>query len=94
MWETGRFLLQVLEEVKRTVGPDCPVLAKMNSEDFPDGGLSRDESLEVAVIIEERGIDAIELNGETLRLRQADSFKDGDRSRARRGLLQGSRKGV
>jgi 2,4-dienoyl-CoA reductase-like NADH-dependent reductase (Old Yellow Enzyme family) len=37
----------------------------MNSEDFPDGGLSRDESLEVAVMLQEGGIDAIEMNGET-----------------------------
>lgn len=61
----ARFLLEVLGEVKRTVGPDYPVLVKMNCEDFVDGGLSREDSMKTAVMLQEGGIDAIELSGGT-----------------------------
>jgi 2,4-dienoyl-CoA reductase-like NADH-dependent reductase (Old Yellow Enzyme family) len=61
----ARILLEVLEGVRMEVGQDYPVLVKMNSEDFLDGGLTLDESLRVGVMLCERGVDAIELSGGT-----------------------------
>ncbi|MCF8081872.1 MAG: NADH:flavin oxidoreductase [Deltaproteobacteria bacterium] len=62
----ARFLLEVLERTREAVGPDYPVLVKMNSEDFLDSGLTLAESVQVGVMLQERGLDAIELSGGTL----------------------------
>ena len=40
-------------------------MAKINSQDFLPDGLSEDEMLQVAVLLEEAGIDAVELSGGT-----------------------------
>lgn len=62
----ARAVLEALESVKASVGEDFPVMIKMNSQDFVDGGFSSDEMLEVAALLEDEGIDAIELSGGTL----------------------------
>ena len=59
----ARIVLEVLRRVRDAVGPDYPVLIKMNSEDFIDGGFSVDDMLAVAFLLEKAGIDAIELSG-------------------------------
>lgn len=61
----ARLLLRVLEAVRTTVGPDYPVMVKLNSEDFIDGGLTREDSLEIGVMLEKAGADAIEVSGGT-----------------------------
>ena len=61
----ARFLLEVLHGVRATVGPDFPVLVKMNSQDFLEGGLTLDDSLKIGTMLREEGIDAIELSGGT-----------------------------
>jgi 2,4-dienoyl-CoA reductase-like NADH-dependent reductase (Old Yellow Enzyme family) len=48
------------------VGDDFPVLVKMNSQDFLDNGLTLKDSLSVGAMLQEKGIDAIELSGGTL----------------------------
>jgi 2,4-dienoyl-CoA reductase-like NADH-dependent reductase (Old Yellow Enzyme family) len=62
----ARALLEVLGEVRGALGDDYPVLGKMNSEDFLEGGLSLGDSVKVGKLLEEGGIDAIELSGGTL----------------------------
>ncbi len=59
----ARMALEVLGRMRDAVGPGYPVLIKMNSEDFVDGGFTVDDMLAVAVMIERAGIDAIELSG-------------------------------
>jgi len=59
----ARIVLEIVEKVQTEVGKDYPVMIKLNSEDFIDGGLSVDEMLEVSVMLERAGIDAIELSG-------------------------------
>ena len=58
-----RALLEVARAVRAAVGPDYPVLAKINSEDFVEGGLSRENSAAVAAMLEKASIDAVELSG-------------------------------
>jgi len=62
----ARAVLEVLLRIKESVGDGFPVLIKMNSEDFLDGGLSVEDMLQVAGFLEEAGIDAIELSGGTV----------------------------
>lgn len=59
----ARALLEVVRAVRHAVGPDYPVLAKLNSEDFVDNGLTREDSAAVAAMLEEATVDAVELSG-------------------------------
>ena len=61
----ARLLLEVVHNVRDRVGNRFPVMVKMNSEDFVTGGLTVEEMLEVASMLESAGIDAIELSGGT-----------------------------
>jgi len=61
----ARIVLDVMEKVRSEVGDDYPVTIKMNSADFVDGGFNVDEMLQVSAMIEEAGMDAIELSGGT-----------------------------
>lgn len=59
----ARMLFQVTDEIKDIVGSDYPVLSKLNCRDFVEDGLTLEDSIETAAMLEERGIDAIELSG-------------------------------
>ncbi len=56
-------ILEVLETMRHAVGPEYPILVKLNSRDFVKNGLSLEEAVQVGLMLEERGIDAIELSG-------------------------------
>jgi len=62
----ARLLLEVYHNVRSQVGDHFPVMIKLNSEDFLEGGLSIDGMVQVAAILETAGIDAIEMSGGTL----------------------------
>jgi 2,4-dienoyl-CoA reductase-like NADH-dependent reductase (Old Yellow Enzyme family) len=60
----ARIIYEVLEAIRKEVGPDYPVLIKMHATDeWGDQGLTAEESLTVAKGLEARGITAIELSG-------------------------------
>ncbi len=61
----ARMHLEVYDEIRRRVGDDYPVMIKINSEDFIDGGATIEDSLSLAKMLDERGIDAIEVSGGT-----------------------------
>ncbi len=61
----ARMLLQVVRAVQGVVGDTYPIFVKMNSEDLWDGGLSREEMVDVCAMLQQAGIDAIELSGGT-----------------------------
>jgi 2,4-dienoyl-CoA reductase-like NADH-dependent reductase (Old Yellow Enzyme family) len=61
----ARIVLEVLQNIRAKVGNKFSVLIKMNSEDFLEGGFSREEMVQVAAMLEKSGINAIELSGGT-----------------------------
>ena len=61
----SRFLLEVYRKVRETVGPDYPVLIKLNAADNLDGGLEIDDAVRAAQNLAEAGIDAIEVSAGT-----------------------------
>ena len=61
----ARIHLEVLKAIRGALGDDVPVLIKMNSDDFIDGGFSRKEMVKVAGMLEKEGISAVEMSGGT-----------------------------
>jgi len=62
----ARALIETLREVRSAVGKDYPVLIKLNSEDYLEGGLALGDSLKVGRMLQDAGIDAIEVSGGTV----------------------------
>ncbi len=60
-----RFLLEVYQKVRDTVGADFPVLIKLNAADNLDGGLTIEDSAFAARKLSNSGIDAIEVSSGT-----------------------------
>jgi 2,4-dienoyl-CoA reductase-like NADH-dependent reductase (Old Yellow Enzyme family) len=60
-----RFLLEVYRSVREAVGPDYPVLIKLNAADNLEGGLESDDAVYAAKKLSEQGIDAIEVSAGT-----------------------------
>ncbi len=58
-----RFPASVIKHVRETVGPDFPILVKMNLSDGFKGGLELDEAVEVAKLYETEGASALVLSG-------------------------------
>jgi 2,4-dienoyl-CoA reductase-like NADH-dependent reductase (Old Yellow Enzyme family) len=59
----ARFITEIVQKARKLVGSEFPVLIKMNFDDFIKGGLSKDEAINIAKIIVQAGIDAIEVTG-------------------------------
>jgi len=60
-----RFLLEVYRRVRSMVGPDFPVLAKLNGSDNLEGGLALGDAVYAASLLDKEKIDAIEVSGGT-----------------------------
>ncbi|OPY89444.1 MAG: NADH oxidase [Syntrophus sp. PtaU1.Bin208] len=63
----SRICLEILTAIRETVGRDYPVLIKMNGQDYSKDGLVREESLQIAQLLENAGIDAVEVSGGLLK---------------------------
>ena len=61
----SRFTREVYSAVRAVVGPDWPVMIKLNAHDFLDGSTTEDDSTPLAAALAEAGIDAIEVSGGT-----------------------------
>jgi len=60
-----RIILEVLQSIRQSVDRNYPILIKINSGDFLENGLSFEDFLKAGVILENAGIDAIEVSGGT-----------------------------
>lgn len=60
-----RFLNAVYTSVRQAVGDDYPVMIKLNASDHLEGGLQIDEALYAAGLLNQIGIDAIEVSAGT-----------------------------
>jgi 2,4-dienoyl-CoA reductase-like NADH-dependent reductase (Old Yellow Enzyme family) len=58
-----RFLREILRAIRAKVGPSFPISVKLNSADFQRGGFSEDESMQVVQMLEEEGVDLVEVSG-------------------------------
>jgi 2,4-dienoyl-CoA reductase-like NADH-dependent reductase (Old Yellow Enzyme family) len=62
----ARFTVEIVERARDLIGPDFPLMIKMNFNDFTPEGLDVDEAVKIAEIIAQSGIDCIEVSGGTL----------------------------
>jgi 2,4-dienoyl-CoA reductase-like NADH-dependent reductase (Old Yellow Enzyme family) len=58
-----RFVIEVYEAVRMTVGNAFPVFIKINTTDGMDGGITADEALETVKDLSSRGMAAVEVSG-------------------------------
>ncbi len=58
-----RLLIETVRAVRGAIGPDKALSVKLNSADFQKGGLSQDESLDIALALEGERIDLLEISG-------------------------------
>jgi len=61
----SRFTREVYAAVRSLVGPDWPVMIKLNANDFLEGSTSEEDSTYLAAALADAGIDAIEVSGGT-----------------------------
>ena len=60
-----RFLLEVYRAARQAVGKDFPLIIKLNGADNLEGGLTLDDAVHAAQMLDREGIDAIEVSGGT-----------------------------
>jgi 2,4-dienoyl-CoA reductase-like NADH-dependent reductase (Old Yellow Enzyme family) len=60
-----RFLLEIVQAVRSTVGPKFAVSVKLNSADFQRGGFDEHESMAVVAALDAAGLDLLEVSGGT-----------------------------
>ena len=60
-----RIHLEIIKRCRQEVGEDYPISVKLNSADFQKGGFSPNESIKVAQMLENAGVDIIEISGGT-----------------------------
>ena len=61
----SRVVLEVIEAVRRAVGPSFPVGIRINSTDQLEGGLTNEDALEVVRLLNETSVDLIDISGGT-----------------------------
>ena len=59
----ARALVEVAGAVRGQVGPEYPLLVKINSRDLIEDGLQLEESIQVGRRLESAGVDALEISG-------------------------------
>jgi 2,4-dienoyl-CoA reductase-like NADH-dependent reductase (Old Yellow Enzyme family) len=59
----ARLLLEAVQSMRKAVGAGFPIMVKLNSQDYLEGGYTVEDMLEVASLLEKAGVDAIEMSG-------------------------------
>lgn len=65
----GRFPVEVVESIKKYAGDDFPIMYKMVSEDYTPGGITIDETIVIAKMLEEAGVHALVISAGALESR-------------------------
>ncbi len=60
-----RFTIEVLRAVRAVVGPEFPVMIKLNANDFLEGSTTEVDAISLVEALARDGIDAIEVSGGT-----------------------------
>ena len=58
----ARFAVEVLQSVRKQVGPDFPIVCRLSGDEYVDGGLRIGETKQIAKILEKEGADALHIS--------------------------------
>lgn len=58
-----RFPLEIINNIRRKVGPDFPICFRISADEFVPGGRTLEETKAIAIILESAGIDVIHVSG-------------------------------
>lgn len=61
----ARFVLEIYRNMRKKVGANFPLGIKINSADFQRGAFTEEESMEVIQMLDQEGMDLIEVSGGT-----------------------------
>jgi 2,4-dienoyl-CoA reductase-like NADH-dependent reductase (Old Yellow Enzyme family)/thioredoxin reductase len=61
-----RFGREVLAAVRAELGPDVPLVVRINAADYVDGGLTTDDAVAIAVELDARGVEAVSVTSGTM----------------------------
>jgi 2,4-dienoyl-CoA reductase-like NADH-dependent reductase (Old Yellow Enzyme family) len=81
----SRFLREVYRAIRTATGGSFPILIKLNGADNLGGGFEIDEAVEVARMLDDEGIDAIEITGGTPASGEQTPVRTGISSREQEG---------
>ncbi|MBW2178958.1 MAG: NADH:flavin oxidoreductase [Deltaproteobacteria bacterium] len=71
-----RIIREIMEQARKKVGPDFPILIKLNSDDNVPGGITPENFPELAREIANTGVDAIDVSGNDCLQMDIDSIDD------------------
>jgi 2,4-dienoyl-CoA reductase-like NADH-dependent reductase (Old Yellow Enzyme family)/thioredoxin reductase len=57
-----RFPCEIIRRVRKQVGPDFPIIVRMNGDDFLEGGIRLEEAVRHARMFEDAGVDALDIS--------------------------------
>lgn len=81
-----RIVTEIIKGIKELLGKEFPVIVKLNSTDLLPTGLRLEQSMEIAKIFENEGIDGIEVSGGIAEAGKASVWK-GQRSEEEEGYF-------
>jgi 2,4-dienoyl-CoA reductase-like NADH-dependent reductase (Old Yellow Enzyme family) len=58
-----RLLIETVRAVRQAIGTGKALCVKLNAADFQKGGLSQQESIDIALALQDEGIDLLEISG-------------------------------
>ncbi len=58
-----RILMEIIENVRKKVRPDYPLIVRMDGSEYLEGGITIQESVETAKVLEKSGINALHISG-------------------------------
>ena len=61
----SRLMLRIVKGCRDELGNDFPIAVKLNSADFQKGGFSNSDCIKVAKLLDEAGVDVLEISGGT-----------------------------
>ena len=58
----ARFAVEIVQEIRKRVGPDLPLSFKISAQEFVENGLTVEQSIEIVQILERVGIDVVQVS--------------------------------
>ncbi|MBI1731566.1 MAG: FAD-dependent oxidoreductase [Gammaproteobacteria bacterium] len=58
-----RFMVEVIDDCRRKIGPDFPLTIRLSGSDYEPDGFQVDETIEVAKVAVRHGVDALHISG-------------------------------